>query len=187
MIQEIIALQVNNQRDVLRELIQPTRAEHLQREVSSAGVLAGVTVLMLLPELLRLGEVLEALPLLPEGRQKRGHRFRRANRMVSEVQWGLFFALVRLLPRLDPEELAQLTMQNRAYLCRAVQRSGDTSFITALFLTLASAGERTLLPLAHDYAAQHPAENVREAAQEYLHAVGGLAAGEEPTPRNRRG
>lgn len=234
MIQELVALHEDNQRDVLLEFIQATRAEHMQRGVSSSVFLALFITLMLLvafllrttpalclfplglaiwlvhrlwgrrtlprewlgpipkdwlsqgalvrdllkdlpksmlPEILRLGEVLEALPHLPEARQRRGYRLRRANRMVSEVQAALFLTLGRLLPRLDPEELAQLTAQNRAYLCRAIQRSSDTSFITALFLTLASAGERTLLPLAHDYIVHHPAENVREAAQEYLHAV----------------
>ena len=154
-----------------REWFGPISKDWLKQGASVRDLLSRVPK-SFLPQVLELGEVLESLPLLPERRHLRGQGFHRANRMVFEVQEALFDALVRLLPRLVPDELAQLTPQNRRYLARAIPRSADAAFLSTILLTLATIGDRSLLPIAREYVILHPSEHVREAAQEYLHALG---------------
>lgn len=125
-----------------------------------------------LPELFTLGEALESLPKRRRrSRRRRDPNGRRADQLSFEIQEALFLTLTRLLTPRSPEELTELSHEQRAFLRRAIFRTADASFIACALLVLATLQDTELRTQAEELSAHHPSERIREAASEYLHAL----------------
>jgi hypothetical protein len=92
---------------------------------------------------------------------------------LSSVHFRLTAALARLLPWVTTTEARALTESQRQTLCRAIQRHGENQeLLIAGLLVLGGAQDASLVELARALVTSSREERVREAAREYLAALG---------------